>query len=71
MSLLLRAELDKTFGKVPDVLKRNFADLVLNTFKPVCRTWPQFKRAAELVWPEYIKPLSSGVDPDNARALYR
>ena len=56
----------------PQSLKDNFIELVLGVFQPVCKSWPQFKRAADLIWPEYIKPTKEkNVEPENARALYR
>lgn len=61
----------------PQILKDNFVELVLSVFQPVCKSLPQFQRAAELLWPEYIKPTKdsspsgSKVEPDNARSLYR
>ena len=59
--------------KEPKVLKENFVDLVLSVFQPICKTWPQFKRAAELLWPDYIRPTKETpkIEPDNARSLYR
>ena len=74
LGTILQQELDKipNEDKENDVLKRNFSDLVLAVFQPVCKSWPQFKRAADLVWPEYIKPVNEAhVEPDNARSLYR
>jgi len=57
----------------PQSLKDNFIQLILDVFQPICKSWPQFKRAAELLWPEYVKPTKEApkVDTDNVRALYR
>ena len=56
----------------PQSLKDNFVELILSVFQPVCKSWPQFKRAADLIWPEYVKPTKeSNVEPENARSLYR
>jgi len=57
----------------PQCLKDNFIKLILEVFQPICKSWPQFKRAAEMLWPEYVKPTKEEpkVDPDNVRSLYR
>ena len=57
----------------PQCLKDNFIKLILEVFQPICKSWPQFKRAAEMLWPEYVKPTKETpkVDPDNVRSLYR
>ena len=56
----------------PQVLKDNFVETILSVFQPVCKSLPQFQRAAELLWPDYVKPTKENkVEPDNARSLYR
>ena len=57
----------------PQVLKDNFVELILSVFQPVCKSYPQFKRASNLLWPVYIKPTKEApkVEPENARSLYR
>jgi Cdc6-like AAA superfamily ATPase len=67
LNLILKSSLSSL--DEPQVLKDNFVDVILSVFQPVCKSWPQFKRAADLLWPEYIKPTkdSPGVEPDNAR----
>ena len=57
----------------PQILKESFVQTILGVFQPICKTWPQFKRAAELLWPEYVKPTKDDpkVEPENSRSLYR
>jgi len=56
----------------PQVLKDNFVELILGVFQPVCKSLPQFRRAADLCWPEYILPTKDkNVEPDNSKRLYR
>ena len=56
----------------PQVLKENFVELILSVFQPVCKSWPQFKRASDLLWDEYVKPTKeANVEPENSRSLYR
>ena len=60
----------------PQILKDNFIEMILSVFQQICKSLLQFKRAAELLWPEYVKathppPGVPRVEPDNARALLR
>ena len=65
--------LTKNFEEVdePKELKDNFVKLILEVFQPICKSWPQFKRAADLLWPEYIKPTKETpkVEPNNQRCV--
>lgn len=49
-----------------------FVEVVLSVFQTVCRSLPQFQRAAQLLWPEYVRPVEEKkVESDNHRALFR
>ena len=74
----LRQILAKNFEESdePQILKDNFIEMILSVFQQICKSLLQFKRAAELLWPEYVKathppPGVPKVEPDNARALLR
>ena len=74
----LRQILASNFEEIdePQILKDNFIEMILSVFQQICKSLLQFKRAAELLWPEYVKathppPGVPRVEPDNARSLLR
>ena len=50
----------------------NYADMILGTFRAVCRTLPQLISVARLALPKYLDPVEKGqIEASNSRSLYR
>jgi len=50
----------------------NFSDMILGTFRAVCRTLPQLISVAKMTLPKYLEPVEKGqIEASNSRSLYR
>ena len=50
----------------------NYSDMILGTFRAVCRTLPQLISVAKMALPKYLEPVEKGqIEASNSRSLYR